>query len=56
MTHKHAVFQVSAAVELNSSFSGLLRGVRWFETDVSRLHIGPILKGQDVTLQYGTHR
>ena len=27
--------------------SGLLRGVRWFKTDVSRLHILPIFKGQD---------
>jgi hypothetical protein len=28
-------------------FSGLLRGVRGFETDVSGLPIGPIFKGQD---------
>jgi hypothetical protein len=30
--------------------SGLLRGVRWFETDVSALPIGPIFKGQAVKL------
>jgi hypothetical protein len=28
--------------------SGLLRGVRWFETDVSGLPVGPIFKGQAV--------
>jgi hypothetical protein len=28
--------------------SGLLRSVRWFNTDVSELPIGPILKGQAV--------
>jgi hypothetical protein len=27
---------------------GLLRGVSWFETDVSGLPVGPIFKGQDV--------
>ena len=34
---------------LNSvlSSSGLLRGVRWFETDASGLRIGFIFKGQD---------
>ena len=26
--------------------SGLLRGVRWFESDVSGLHIGSIFEGQ----------
>ena len=26
--------------------SGLLRGLWWFETDVSELPIGPIFKGQ----------
>jgi hypothetical protein len=26
--------------------SGLLRGVRWFETDVSGLPVGPIFNGQ----------
>jgi hypothetical protein len=28
--------------------SGILRGVRWFATDVSGLIIGPIFKGQAV--------
>ena len=27
-------------------FSGLFRNVRWFDTDVSELHIGSIFKGQ----------
>jgi hypothetical protein len=27
-------------------FSGLLRGITWFYTDVSRLPIGPIIKGK----------
>jgi hypothetical protein len=30
------------------TFSGLLRGVRWFETDVSGLPVGPIFKSQAV--------
>ena len=29
-------------------FSGLLRGVKWFETDVLGLPIGAIFKGQAV--------
>jgi hypothetical protein len=29
-------------------FSGLLRGVKWFETDVLGLPISPIFKGQAV--------
>jgi hypothetical protein len=33
--------QASAAVELNSSISGLLRSVGWFRADVSGLLIGP---------------
>ena len=41
--------------------SGLVRGVRWFETDVSGPAIGPIFKGQTVqenrsTLEDGTDR
>jgi hypothetical protein len=34
--------------------SGLLCGVRWFETDVSELSIGPIFKdsGRSLTLEY----
>jgi hypothetical protein len=31
--------------------SELLRGVRWFETDVSVLPVGPIFKGQAVLLR-----
>ena len=38
--------QASFAVELKSP--ELLHGVRWFETDVSQLPIGPTFKGQDV--------
>ena len=38
--------------------SGLLHGVRWFETDVSGLRIGPIFKvklpKKKLTLEYGT--
>ena len=30
------------------TYSGLLSGIRWFETDVSRLHIFPIIKCQAV--------
>ena len=30
------------------NYSGLLHGVKWFETDVSGLHIGPEFKGQVV--------
>ena len=33
------------------SSSGLLRGVRWFETDVSGLPIGSIFKIQDIFLE-----
>jgi hypothetical protein len=40
----------SAAVELIIPSSGLLRGVRWFETDVSGLDIGPIFKSQVLSL------
>jgi hypothetical protein len=36
--------QASAAVDMKSS--GLLCAVRWFNTDVSGLPIGPIFKGQ----------
>jgi hypothetical protein len=36
--------------------SCLLRGVRWFDTDVSGLHTGPIFKGQAVSLEDGTDR
>ena len=34
-------------VKMNPS-SGLLRGVRWSETDVSGLSIGPVFKGQAI--------
>jgi hypothetical protein len=33
------------------SSSGALLSVGWFRIDVSELHIGPILKGQDVQEQ-----
>ena len=36
-------------------YSGLLRGLRWFETDALGLPIGSILKGQDVQ-DDGTNR
>ena len=32
------------------SSSGLLRNVRWFDTDVSGLRIGPVFEGQAVYL------
>jgi hypothetical protein len=34
-------------------YSRLLRYVRWFETDVSGLRIGPIFKSQDVQVLLG---
>jgi hypothetical protein len=44
-------------------FSGLVRGVKWFETDVSGLFVGLIFKGQalpqkgnSLTLEDGTNR
>jgi hypothetical protein len=39
------------------SSSGLLRGVRWFETDVSGLHIGPNFKDQAgrILLSFNTY-
>ena len=37
-------------VKVDRRSSRLLRGVRWFETDVSGLLIGPVFKGLDVFL------
>ena len=35
--------------------SGVLRGARYFETDVLVLPVGPIFKGQDVFLDIRTY-
>jgi hypothetical protein len=44
---------------MNSVVPGLLRSVRWFESDVSGLSIGTIFKGQadvSLTLEGGADR
>jgi hypothetical protein len=38
---------------MNSSVPGLLRRLKWFETDVSVLPIGPIFKDQPIQEEYG---
>jgi hypothetical protein len=55
--------RLPAAVDLNPSIpsSGLLRGLRWFETDVFGLPICPISRGHcprssSLTLEDGTDR
>ena len=41
-------------LKLTLPSSGLLRSVRWVDTDVSVLPIGPIFKGQTVQLESST--